>query len=130
MGINSLVDNAVGAIQANPLTTALGVGTVVAGGVVVGAALSGSKTKRKARTKRGRSRDRKYISKQKHERRRKRKTPGKIYKRKGLFYSRTKKVKKKNGKKRTGKIYYTKKGQPYKILANGRARFVKGKRRK
>ena len=28
-------------------------------------------------------------------------------------------------KKVVGKIYYTKKGQPYKIMPNGKARFVK-----
>jgi len=30
----------------------------------------------------------------------------------------------------SGGIKYTKNGQPYKILANGRARFIKGRRRK
>ncbi len=34
----------------------------------------------------------------------------------------------KRTKKRVGKTYYTKKGQPYKILRDGRARFIKGKR--
>lgn len=28
-------------------------------------------------------------------------------------------------KKRTGSIHFTKKGQPFKIMANGRARFIK-----
>ena len=32
---------------------------------------------------------------------------------------------KRKTKKIVGKIYYTKKGQPYKILASGKARFVK-----
>jgi len=37
----------------------------------------------------------------------------------------------KKTKKRTGKIYYARKtGQPYKILASGKAKFIKGKRRK
>jgi hypothetical protein len=33
-------------------------------------------------------------------------------------------------RKAIGGIKYTKNGQPYKILANGRARFIKGRRRK
>jgi hypothetical protein len=36
-------------------------------------------------------------------------------------------------KKQIGKIYHTKNGQPYKILPNGRARFIKksaGKKKK
>ena len=67
-------------------------------------------------TKRGWKLDRAKRSKEKHE----------------LAYQRRKKLKSKSkgSKKRVGKIYYTKKGQPYKILANGRARFVKAKGRK
>jgi len=65
-------------------------------------------------TKRGWKLDRAKRSKEKHE----------------LAYQRRKKALKSKSKKRVGKIYYTKKGQPYKILANGRARFIKGKRRK
>ena len=59
--------------------------------------------------------DRARISKEKHE----------------VAYQRRKKLKsKRTTKKRVGVTYYTKNGQPYKILANGRARFIKGKRRK
>ena len=36
----------------------------------------------------------------------------------------------KRSKRSSGGVKYTKNGQPYKILANGRARFIKGKRRK
>lgn len=37
----------------------------------------------------------------------------------------------KKSRRSRGKIYYAKKtGQPYIILANGRAKFIKGKRRK
>jgi len=38
---------------------------------------------------------------------------------------RLKKLPNRKTKKIVGKIYYTKKGQPYKILASGKARFVK-----
>jgi len=100
----------------NPVTTAA-IGTAVVGtGVVVGIAA----TRRKKRTKRGISRDRKFVSKQKHERRYKRKTKGKKYK-----------TKKSKSRKRRGKVYYAKKtGQPYILKANGQAKFIKGKRRK
>jgi len=115
-------------ISEKPITSiAVGAGVVgagVAGAVAIGK--SRKKTKSKTRTKKGRSRDRKYISKQKHERKRVRKRGAKIYKRKGKWLSRTKRApSNKKTKKRTGKIYYTKKGQPYKILASGKARFVK-----
>jgi len=33
-------------------------------------------------------------------------------------------------KKRVGKVYYTRKGQPYKIMSSGKARFIKGRRNK
>ena len=111
-----------------PLTTvAIGVGAVGVGAGVALLATSGKKTKK--RTKRGRSRDRKFISKQKHERNRKRKKGAKIYKRKGKWLSRTKRAGTKTTKKRVGKVYHTKKGQPYKIMASGKSRFIKGKRR-
>jgi hypothetical protein len=60
-----------------------------------------------------------FRSKQKHEQRYKRKRKFKVYK------SKSRRTRASN----TGKIKYTKNGQPYKILANGRARFIKGKRR-
>lgn len=41
----------------------------------------------------------------------------------------TRTVRHKKSRSKRG-IHYTKKGQPYKIMANGRARFVKGKRRR
>lgn len=64
---------------------------------------------RTSKRKRNLSRDRKFISKQKHEQRYKkyRKTPGKVY------------------RTRKSKIKYTKNGQPYIILKNGRAKFIK-----
>jgi len=93
---------------------ALGVG----GTVIVNKIRSkSSKTKRKAkrsRSRKGRSRDRKYISKQKHEQRYLKSHPKR--RKTGKYY-----------KSRKGKIKYTKKGQPYIILKSGKARFVKKK---
>ena len=98
------------------------VGVTTAGIVAISKSKSKSRKKRKAKTKAGRSRDRKFRSKQKHELayvRKKRKAGKKItrpkYKTKGSSKS----------KKRVGKTYFTKKGQPYKIMASGKARFIK-----
>ncbi|GAG57375.1 unnamed protein product, partial [marine sediment metagenome] len=43
------------------------------------------------------------------------------------YQKRKKKLKRSGSKKRVGKTYYTKKGQPYKILRSGKARFIKKK---
>jgi len=118
-------------IRKNPVTS----GVSVAGGVLAGitavqivrkakSKTSKAKAKRKKVVrKKGGSRDRKFISKEKHEQayiRRKRKAGKKI--------TRTRYKTKSAGKrKRVGKLYYTKKGQPYKIMASGKARFVKKK---
>lgn len=65
------------------------------------------RTRKKSRKKYGRSvRTRKKSSKRRSSR-------TKIRRRKS------------SGKKRIGKIYRTRTGQPYKILSNGRARFIK-----
>lgn len=80
-----------------------------------------AKKKIKKKTKKGRARDIKFRSKQKHERRYKRKRPYKVYGKKGWIKPKSKS----KSKKRTGKIYHTKHGQPYKILASGKARFIK-----
>lgn len=106
-----------------PLATAAVGAVAVGAGIAGGLAVAKSRKKRKAKTKKGRARDRKYRSKQKHE----------------LAYVRRKKragkkitrpaYKTRKSKKRVGKVYYTKNGQPYKILASGKARFIKGKRR-
>jgi len=103
-------------ISQNPIGTALGIGAGVVGAGLVGAALIGSSRKKK--TSKGRARDRKFVSREKHERRYKRKTPGKRYK--------SKKRKSSTGRKG---VKYTKNGQPYIIMASGKARFIKGKRR-
>ena len=113
--LSGVLDDTIGFVQQNAVPVAVGIGVVGAGIVGTAVALSGrSSKKRSKRTfkSKGRSRDRMFVSKQKHERRYKRKTKGRKYKS-------HKKSKSKKG------IHYTKKGQPYKILANGRARFIK-----
>ena len=54
-------------------------------------------------------------------------TPTELQRRQTVQYwqGKTKRKTKRKTKKIVGKIYYTKKGQPYKILASGKARFVK-----
>ena len=118
-------------VRKNPVTS----GVSVAGGVLAGVTAiqivrkaRKKSTKRKAKskkttarktkskrkkygghTKRGWKLDRAKRSKEPHE----------------LAYQRRKRAKGKTTKKRVGKLYYTKKGQPYKIMASGKARFVK-----
>ena len=113
-------------ITEKPIQTAvIGAGVLGAGALGVGALVvkkrkkAAKKTKGKRKTARGRRRDIKFISKQKHEQayiRRKRKAGKKITR---------KRYKTSKSKKRVGKIYYTKNNQPYKILASGKARFIK-----
>jgi len=123
----NLVSGARSFVSANPVATSVGIGTAALGvGLGVAAAVK-SRRKRKRRStnsvrkrssSRGRkSRDRIFMSKQKHEQRYKRKRKYKIYGKKGWIHP--KKSKSKKG------IHYTKHGQPYKILPNGRARFIK-----
>jgi len=114
-------------ISEKPITSALVGAGVVGTATLGGVAVAKARKKTKKKTKRGASRDRKFISKQKHEAWRRRKKPAKIYKKKGKYYSRTplRKAGKRSSKKKVGKIYYTKKGQPYKIMSSGKARFVK-----
>lgn len=126
MGINSLIQDVASVVKANPVTTAVGVGAVGLGSGIVIASALGGKTKKKARksrskrgrishTKRGWKQDRKRKSKQKWE----------------VSYRKRKKKMRSSKSKRRGKIYYARKtGQPYIILASGKAKFIKGKRRK
>jgi len=128
------MDSALATIENNPLATAAG---AAIGGVAVGvgaAALLGSVNKRKNKrskssssrkkrgrikhTKRGWRQDRKRRSKQPWEvayRKRKSKRSGK---------------RSKSSRSRRGVHYAKKTGQPYILLANGKAKFIKGKRRK
>lgn len=124
MTSNSLTDglNKLSAFASqNPVSTAVGAagaGLVLGVGAaaIVGAVKSRKTKRRKTRnsrkrnnrikhTKRGWKQDRKRRSKQKWE----------------VAYRKRKKMKSKRG------IKYTKNGQPYKIMANGRARFIKKK---
>lgn len=106
-------------------TAAIGAGILAAGVGLAIATTSRSKSKRKT-SKRGRKRDRTFKSKQKHERKYKRKRKYKVYGRKGWINP-----KKKSKSRRSGRVHYARKtGQPYIILRNGRAKFIKGKRRK
>ena len=116
-------------VRKNPITSAATLGGgLVAGGTAIQIIRSRSKarvsSKKKAKskakkskrkithTKRGWKADRSRRSKQSWE----------------VAYQRRKKHK--SSKKKVGKTYYTRKGQPYKILSNGRARFVKGRKKK
>ena len=112
-----LIENAIGLVEKNPILAAAGAG-VVGVGVGVGVASlvrsSGSKKSRSSRRKikhtaRGWKQDRKRKSKQKWE----------------VAYQ------KRKHKKRSSKgLHYTKKGQPYIILASGKAKFVKKTKRR
>ena len=124
-GILGISDKVEGIIGNHPVASIGGValGSAVIGTVIGGAIASKSKRRKSSKKKTrktgsvGRRRDRKYISKQKHERayqKRRKKLGKKTY---GKYYKRKSKSKK--------GIHYTKNGQPYKILANGRARFIK-----
>ncbi len=119
--IGGLTSDIIGFVSENRVASAVGAGVIGAGIIGAGLAMAGSKSKRRSRrtsaTKKGRSRDRKFKSKQKHEQRYKRKGKFKVY--------HTKKSKSRKYKKTRNGIKYTKNGQPYKILANGRARFIK-----
>ena len=117
MELDGVLDNVIGFTKENAVLVGVGAGVATAGIIGASVALAGSSSKRKSRkvsSKKGRSRDRKFKSKQKWEKNYKRKGKYKVYK--------TNKFKK--SKHRKG-IHYTKKGQPYKIMANGRARFIK-----
>lgn len=126
MGINSLIEDAIGLAKEHPVATAIGGGVAALGSGVAIASVIGSKTKKKTRksstkrrrithTKRGWKQDRKRRSKQKWE----------------VAYQKRKRKKKSKPSKRRGRIHYAKKtGQPYIILASGKAKFIKGKRRK
>lgn len=117
-------------IMEHPITSvgiASGAGVIsggIAGTLVTSRSSSNRKRRKKSykKTSRGRKRDRMFKSKQKHEQRYKRKKKYKVYGKKGYQYP---KRRKSSSKKRVGKIYKTKNGQPYKILASGKAKFIK-----
>lgn len=118
--ITSVVDSVKSALE-NPLISAgtagvVGLGTGLAIGSVIGN--GGSSSKKKKRTRSGRARDRRFKSKQKHEQRYKRKKRYKIYGKKGWIMP-------KKSRSRRGKVHFTKNGQPYVLMKNGKARFIK-----
>jgi hypothetical protein len=122
MGIGDSIQNGIGILEDNALVSigAAAVGGAVVGGIATGLIVSAVKKKRVSKnrvsrkrshrikhTSRGWAQDRKRRSKQKWE----------------VAYQRRKKHSKRS-KSRKG-IHYTKKGQPYKIMSNGRSRFIK-----
>lgn len=110
------------AIANNPLAaiaTAAGIGA--AAGTITTAAISSSSSSSRKRRK-GRKRDRKFISKQKWERA--------YVKKHGSRGRKRYKTKKSRRMRRRKGMHYTKKGQPYIILASGKARFVKKRGRR
>lgn len=107
MGIDSLqngLSDALGMVKANPVATALGAGVV--GASIIGATVALAKKKRKKSSKS------KYSRKKSSSRR----------SRKGRRTPRTAGKGRDTSRKR---IRYTKKGQPYVIMASGKARFIK-----
>lgn len=122
-GLSNLANQAEGIISNN---TGAVIGGAAVGGAILGAVATGaivsktssSKTSRKKRkkithTKRGWKQDRKRFNKsQKWE----------------VAYRKRKARKHRKSKSKRG-IHYTKNGQPYKIMSNGRARFIKKSKR-
>lgn len=79
ISIHGLIDNfktASGKTIGTAIGLGLGAGAIIGTGLIVAHSV---KKKNKSRTSKGRARDRKFVSKQKWERRYKRKKPGKHY---------------------------------------------------
>ena len=128
MGIDSLKDGVVGFIKENPIGSAIG-GAGLVTGLVLGTTALVRKSKRR-KTKRSKARNsRKRNNRIKHTKRGWKLDRAKRSKQKWeVAYQKRKK--KHSSSKRKGKIYYARKtGQPYILLSNGRAKFIKGKRR-
>ncbi len=136
--IGEVIGDVKGIVSEKPLATAaIGAGAAAVGTGLAVAAITRKKSKRKT-TKRGRKRDRIFKSKQQHEQRYKRKRKYKVYGKKGYIYKVygkkgyiTPKKRKAKTSRKGKKVYYARKtGQPYILLASGKAKFIKGKRRK
>lgn len=119
MGLSDSLESVYALAKQNPIATgAIIAGGAVAAGVATGAviAASGNGSSRRKRSKRSLKQDRARVSRQPWE---------VAYQKRKRRLARRKKSKKSRSRKG---IRYTKNGQPYKIMANGRARFIKKKR--
>ncbi len=122
------VRNLIGENPAAAVGIAAGSAAVLGAGV--GAIVASKASKKRSKKSRSKS-SRKKHSRIKHTRRgwiqdRKRRSKQKWE----VAYQKRKK-KKKASSKRSGKVYYARKtGQPYILLKSGKAKFIKGKRRK
>ncbi len=112
MGIDSLTNGIQGVVTANPLTS-------LAGAVVAGTAVGVGTSAIVGAVKRRKTKRRKSKSSRKRSRTTKR--------RKGMRKRRTPRTAGKRKDRSTKRIRYTKNGQPYVILRNGRARFISKK---
>lgn len=129
-GLDSIRDG----ISNNPLAA---VGIAAGTGAIIGAgagALVTSSLSRKKRRKSSTSRKRNRMHRKiKHTKRGWAQDRKRFNKRQKWEVAYRKRKKRNSGKssRRRGKIYFARKtGQPYIILASGKARFIKGKRRK
>lgn len=131
MSLSSLLSKAESMLPSgNPLMndTGLVAGSLAGGTIIGGTAVALSRRKKHAkhrsthRRKRTPHHHRRHVRLQHHRRRHV--THHKVRKKHGTHARRTHR----SGKH--GRLHYTRKGQPYIILSNGRARFVKGHRRK
>jgi len=129
MGIENIKDGLITTATSNPIATALG---VAGAGVVLGvgtAAVIGAVKSRK--TKRSKNRGSgKRGSRIKHTKRGWKQDRKRFNKRQKWEVA-YRKRKNKKMKRRSSKVHYARKtGQPYILLASGKAKFIKGKRRK
>ncbi len=127
---SELLGSSIEFIKENPLISTIGVTGAVVGGVVVASSIIGKSNKRK--TKRCKSRNsRKRVRRIKHTKRGWKQDRKRFNKSQKWEVAYRKRKKRKGSIRHSKKIHYAKKtGQPYIILRNGRAKFIKGKRRK
>jgi len=121
-GISGIVGK-VDSVLSNPTATAIGgavVGAIV-GGAIVGAVVSNKKSSGGSTKKTGR--------KIQHTKRGWKQDRARFNKRQKWEVAYRKRKAKKSKSKRTGKIKYTRKGQPYIILSSGKAKFIKKSKR-
>lgn len=130
MGLDNLKDGIINTVKAHPVGTAFGAAGVATGAVLGTAAIIGAVKRRKSKRSKSRS-TRKKRRRIKHTRRGWRMDRRRFNKRQKWEVAYRKRKKKRGKKMRSKKgIHYTKKGQPYKIMANGRARFIKKTKRR